>query len=154
MIGGGRGPNGLLLLAALGALAGCSVEVPSFLGRESGGGASYSLRGEPLPDPVAVPLREAALDRGLYGVVLRVHGPAPTQGYFGAQLRPINNAVPDAAGISSFEFVALPPSSPQAIGPERTRELSAAVFVPTLALNELRGFRVGGAGTTQTVTLR
>jgi hypothetical protein len=85
-------------------------------------------------------------------VILRVTGEAPTQGFYSAQLRPIGAA--DAAGILSFELVATPPSVPQAVGPARTRILTAGLFMPTQSLKGLRGFRVTGGGAVQTVTLR
>jgi hypothetical protein len=154
MIGGGRVRCGLMVLVALGPLAACSVELPSFVGREGQSDGAYRLGGEPLPEPRAVPIQQAVLERGLHGMILRVHGAAPSQGYYGAQLAPLAGGAPDAAGIVSFEFVAIPPDAPQAIGPARTRALSAAVFFPTLALEDMRGVRVAGAGSAQTLPLR
>ena len=128
-----------IILASLAALAGCTVELPGFLGREGSGTGSYQLNDdEPAPDPVAVPLRTAEAERALYGVIVRAQGVAPTQGYYGAQLAP-TAAGPDAAGILGFELIAIPPSLPEAVGPERTRLLDAAVFLPNLALRDLRG---------------
>jgi hypothetical protein len=148
----GRMRNLLLLLASLG-IAGCSMEIPSFLGREGGGEGFYSIRGEPSPEPVPVPLRQATLERALHGVIIRVDGEAPTQGYWAATLVPLRGGTPDAAGIVSFALMAVPPTGPEAVGPARTRRLTAAVFVPTLALKDLRGFRVSGPGTAHTLPL-
>jgi hypothetical protein len=152
MIGGGRMRNGLLLLAGLG-LAGCSVEMPSFLGREGGGQGYYNIRGEPPPEPVPVPLRQATLERALHGVIIRVDGETPTQGYFSAALVPLRGGAPDAAGILSFELMAVPPAGPEAVGPARTRQVTAAVFIPSRALKNLRGFRVSGGGAVHTLPL-
>ena len=104
MTGGLPMRNGLLLLAAAGIAAGCSMEIPDFLGREGGGGGFYSVRGEPPPEPRSVPLRQAAAEPALHGVILRVAGEAPTQGFYSAQLRPLAGGAPDAAGILSFEL--------------------------------------------------
>lgn len=145
--------NGLLLLAGLGVLAGCSIEMPSFVGREGGSGM-YDVGGEQRPPARSVPLRDAALERALHGMILRVVGETPTQGFYSAQLRPLGGGTPDAAGILSFELVATPPVAPGAVGPARTRVVSAAVFVPNRALRELRGFRVAGAGSVQTLPIR
>ena len=57
-----------------------------------------------------MPLRQATAEPALHGVILRVDGEAPTQGYYSARLRPIGGGAPDAAGILSFELVAVPPS--------------------------------------------
>ncbi len=144
----------LLILAGLALLAGCSMELPGFLGREESGSGSYQLNDdEPAPDPVPLPLRSAEAERALHGVILRVQGVAPTQGFYAAQLLPAA-AGPDAAGIVGFELVAIPPSGPEAVGPERTRVLDAAVFLPNLALRDLRGVRVAGAGNVRTLPLR
>jgi hypothetical protein len=142
--------NGLLLLAGI-ALAGCSMEIPSFVGREGGGEGFYNVRGAPPPEPVPVPLRQATLERALHGVIIRVDGEAPTQGYYSAALVPLRGGAPDAAGIVSFELMAVPPPGPEAIGPARTRRITAAVFIPNLALRDLRGFRVSGGGAVHTL---
>ena len=99
-------------------------------------------------------LRQTEAERALHGVILRVVGEAPTQGYYSAFLRPLGGGAPDAAGILSFELVAIPPAAPQTVGPARTRVLSAGIFMPNQSLKDLRGFRVAGAGAVQTVTLR
>ena len=146
--------NGFLILAGLLVLGGCSYEIPQFLGREGTGQSLYTIRPEPLPDPVPVPLRSAELERALHGVILRVEGVAPRQGYFNAELLPLGGGAPDSAGVVGFGLVAVPPPVPGAVGPERTRLLTAAVFVPNRALKDLRGFRVAGSGATRTLPLR
>jgi hypothetical protein len=150
---GGCLRSGGFCLAALVALAGCTVEMPSFLGREGNGSGEFSMRPEPAPDPIQVALREASLERSLHGVILRVAGEAPTWGFYTAQLRPLDGGAPDAAGIVTFELVAVPPQGAEPAGPERSRLLTAAIFMPTLALKDLRGLRVSGGGTVQTLTL-
>lgn len=142
----------LSLLAGLVLLAGCSGEVPGFLGREGNYDGFYSVRGEPTPEPVAMPLRTAVLEPALHGVIVRVATEAPTQGYYSATLVPLNDARPDQAGIVTFQLVATPPSEPQAIGPARTRQLSAGAFMPTLAMKNVRAIRVAGVGSAVTLT--
>lgn len=144
----------LVMLASTALLSGCSIEIPDFLGREGGGGGSYSIDNQPHPDPRPVPFRSAELEKALHGVIVRVAGEAPAQGYWGAALRPVNGGQPDAAGVMSFEFVAVPPASVTSIGPSRTRELMAAIFVPNLALKDISGFRVSGVGSARTLPLR
>ena len=147
--------NGFILLAAAALAAGCSMEIPDFVGREGGSDGYYRLRGEePPPEPRTVALRQTEAERALHGIILRVVGEAPTQGYYSAFLRPLGGGAPDAAGILSIELVATPPAAPQTVGPARTRVLSAGIFMPTQSLKDLRGFRVAGAGTVHTVTLR
>lgn len=152
MNGGGSMRKGLSLLAGLVLLAGCSMEVPGFLGREGNASGFYSVRGEPPPEPVQIPLRTATLERALHGVIVRVEAEAPTQGYYGATLLPTNDGRPDQAGIVTFQLVAVPPPSPQAIGAARTRKMTTAAFLPTLALKNARAVRVAGSGKVVTLT--
>ena len=70
MTGGGSMRNGLILLAAAALAAGCSMEIPDFLGREGGSDGYYRLGGEePPPEPRAVALRQAEAERALHGVI-------------------------------------------------------------------------------------
>lgn len=144
--------NGLLLLASAGLLAACGGGMPNFVGR-SGGDGTYRLGGEPLPDPVPVAMRSATAERGLYGVIVRVDAESPTQGYWGAALEPLGNGDPDAAGVVGFRLVAMPPPAPEGVGPARTRALSAAIFIPNLALKHARGARIAAANRVETVPL-
>ncbi|MBP7240839.1 hypothetical protein [Amaricoccus sp.] len=102
-----------------------------------------------LPDAVPVPMREATVERGYGGVILRVTGVAPTQGWFDAALLPDER--PDAAGVLTVTLVAVPPLEPAQAGPERTRLLMTGAFLQELELREIRAFRVVAAN--QTVTL-
>jgi hypothetical protein len=53
----------------------------------------------------------------------------------------------------SFRFLAIPPTSAEAVGPARTRQLSAAVFVPNLALKQARAVRIAGVNAAETLPL-
>ncbi len=143
-----------LLVLIFVVLAGCGGGVPDFLGRDPSGGGSYSLRPPPPAALVPVPMRLARAEPGLRGQIVRVEVVAPTQGYYGAELAAQGGGLPDANGVLHFELVARPPSTPQAVGPERTRELHAAVFVPDRALRNMRAVRITGSNTTQTLSLR
>lgn len=144
--------NWLFLLAGLAALAGCSFEMPSFVGREGGEGY-YSLGGdeEVQPEPEVIPFQTAVLEPALNGVILRVTATAPTWGYHTAFLRPLNNGEPDAAGLMTYELVAIPPIAAEQAGPPRSRQMSAGIFVPNLAMKKISGFRVTGGGKVQTL---
>jgi hypothetical protein len=104
-----------------------------------------------LPDAVPVPMREATLERGYGGVILRATGVAPTQGYFDATLLAENGGAPDASGALTVRLVAVPPLAPEAVGPERTRLLLTAAFVQDLELRDIRAFRVVAAGSSVTL---
>lgn len=146
-----RTPTALLLVLGL---AGCSAQVPDFLGREGDGGGAFTVRPDPLPDAVPLPMRSARAERGLRGYIVRVEAVAPTQGYHSAELVPLNGGQPDQNGVLPYELRARPPSTPQATGPEQTRELRAAVFVPTRALRNMNAVHITSATSAQTLPLR
>ena len=103
----------------------------------------FSRRPADLPDAVPIAaVRTAVLEPAFGGVILRVTAVAPSQGFFNATLSPENDGRPDAAGLVTVALRAVPPPTPQAIGPERTRLLMTAAFVQTRELRGIRGFRV------------
>ena len=154
-----------LALAGLALLAGCGVLGPSGPSRrpeperarasEPGLIAGLFTRRPPeLPDAVAIAtLRTAAVERSAGGVILRVTGVAPTQGYFNATLAPLNEGAPDAAGLVTVRFLATPPLAPQQVGPERTRLLLAAAYASDAELRGVRGFRLVAGPNVQTLAL-
>jgi len=139
------------LLLALAACGG--IEVPEFLGREGSSSATYQIGGEDLPLPLAMTPRDVSLETALNGALLRVQGVAPTQGYHSAQLLVANNGEPDAAGMIRLEFVAVPPVTQEAVGPDVTRQVQAAYFIPVRSFRRVNGVQVAGAGTLRTLTL-
>lgn len=143
--------NWLLLLAGAATLSACSFEMPSFVGREASDGY-YSIGGDDeQPDPQVLPFETAVTERALYGVILRVTATAPAWGWHTAFLRPLNNGEPDAAGVMTYELVAIPPAADDGTGTARSRQISAGLFVPDLALKKISGFRVTGGGKVQTL---
>src|SRR5690606_26440709 len=107
----------ILLLSLV--LAGCSAQVPQFLGRGGDGSGSFTMRDDPQPDAVPVPMRMARVEPGLRGRIVRVEIVAPTQGFHSADLSALNGGQPDENGVMSYMLVARPPVAAQAIGPER-----------------------------------
>lgn len=107
----------------------------------------FGLTPRDLPSAVEVSnVRTAVVERALGGVILRVTAVAPTQGFFDPALIAASGEAVDASGVVTVRLVAVPPQTPQAVGPERTRLLMAAAFLPDLELRNVRGFRlVAGA---------
>jgi hypothetical protein len=149
--------RGLIFLLALAALPACSAGVPGFLGRDGGQTGTFSLDGdapEGAYDPVEVPLTSAVAERGLHGVIIRAESVTPTQGYFGAQIVPLNpDTHPDENGILALRMTAIAPTTPQATGPERTRTLSAALFIQNVTLRDVKAVRVTGRPNSLTLPL-
>lgn len=150
--------TGILLIAGAAVLAGCGggggggMEVPGFLGREGNEKGFFNTRGEDIPDPVLLPVGQVASERALYGAIVRVAGVAPSQGYWGAELRPLGEG-PDADGVLAFDFIATPPADPENIGASSTRTMTAAVFVPTITARKVKSVQIRGAGGIQSQSL-
>lgn len=144
-----------LILGVLVLLGGCAGGVPDFVGREGSQTGQFTLGGEdPLPDPMPLSLRAALAERGPFGVIIRAEGIAPQQGYHSAGLAPLAGGAPDAAGVVSYALTAVPPETPQAQGPERTRLLTAATFLSAREIGTtITGVRVTGGANTQALAL-
>jgi hypothetical protein len=138
-------------------LTGCSFEVPDFVGREGGSGDSYALSDEPLPDPVPLPVSSATLEHGLRGIIIRVEGVAPTQGYYAAALQRTERVPGTAAGgpetAVDLVFSALPPGDPQPVGLLAGRVLRAGAFVPERELRRISSVRIHNGSSTTTLAL-
>lgn len=156
--------NVFATLAGLALLAGCGV-LPASERRdaaperasasESGLIAGLFTRRSPeLPDAVAVSnLRAATVERASGGVIVRVTGVAPTQGYFAPTLLARTQDGPDAAGLLTVSFLAVPPLESQQIGPERTRLLLGAAYASDLELRGVRGIRLVAGPNVQILSL-
>ncbi len=130
--------NTTLILAVLILLAGCGVRLPG----------SMNARTTPSPAAVApasdapLALRTVAVEPGLRGAILRVEAVAPTQGWHDAALVPLEAPAPE--GVLAFELRATPPAALRDIGRERSRLLTAATFLETAVLRDLRQVSVNG----------
>jgi hypothetical protein len=138
------------ILCILAGLPACSMELPPFLGSNAPGGNTWELNPDPPPPPVAVTMRRVAVEPALHGVILRVDGLAPAQGYWGAALMSARSPEP---GVLAYDFVARPPETVEVIGPVQTREVQAGLFLPNRHLTRVRALRVSGAGATETVPI-
>lgn len=83
------------------------------------------------------------------GAIIRATGLADRQGYWNAGLV----LAPADSGATSemrLEFRVHPPATPAPGGPERSREITAAVFATNQELNGIRSITVVGAQNAQT----
>lgn len=141
-------------------LTGCSVEVPEFLGREGTGDSNFGFSAEPLPTSEPIQVTSARVETALRGIIVRVDGLSPTQGYYGAQLErrtpaPIQAEQVDqpTSGLIELNLIAFPPPEPETVGPASTRVLRAAIFLPTRLLEDATGVRVYGGEQATTIAL-
>lgn len=157
--------NAASTLAVAALLAGCSLPFGGIPASEPNADSREVVRDEErglltglftraprdLPDAVPVPMREAALERGYGGVILRATGVAPTQGFYNAALVPADDGVPDAAGVLTVSLVAVPPETPVDVGPERTRLLLTAAYLSERELRDIRALRVVSSASSVTL---
>lgn len=150
-----------MMMACLGGLAGCGVQVQGPLGLMFGlngpapadvssGALGPTMSAETLSmragEELVPILTQAEPEVALRGLILRVTALAPTQGFSGARLAANNEGEPDENGVVTFAFLAVPPRDPRPVGAEQTRELVAAAFVPNASLEEITSFRIVSAG--------
>lgn len=78
------------------------------------------------------------------GAILRARGVTETQGWWDAELRPVNNGRP-VDGALIYEFVLAAPRRPAGTGPEPSRSVTAAVKLSNADLAGVRRIVVRGA---------
>jgi hypothetical protein len=148
--------NAVLTLAGALLLAGCNFSLGGLPASEPNVEPTATVRDEEsglltglftrtprdLPDAVPLPVREATFERAYGGAILRVTGVAPTQGYFNAALVAENEGAVDAGGAMTVTFLAVPPETPEDVGPERTRLLMSGAYLSDLELRSVRAIRL------------
>ncbi|GAA6207539.1 hypothetical protein NBRC116601_08320 [Cognatishimia sp. WU-CL00825] len=87
---------------------------------------------------------ELKIERASGGAVIRVKGVASTQGAYDVLLKPENERALPVDGVLTFTLLAVQPSGFRQ-GPERSRELTVAVFKTDQDLQSVRTIRVLGA---------
>jgi len=81
------------------------------------------------------------VDRLPDGAIVSVVGRTETQGYWSAELVPLNNEKPDKSTLI-YEFRLLPPPTTEPVGQPRTREVIVGHFVSTQKLEGVRNIEV------------
>ncbi len=84
------------------------------------------------------------------GALLRASGQATTQGWWDAELRPVNRGRP-VNGSLIYEFVVRDPGRPMATGIEPTRRVNVARRIPAQRLAGVQRIIVRGAETQRTI---
>jgi hypothetical protein len=84
------------------------------------------------------------------GALLRASGVTQTQGWWDAELRPVNDERP-VNGALIYEFVLAAPRTPTAVSTEVSRTVTAGVKIPTARLVGVQRVIVRGAGNQRSV---
>lgn len=91
-----------------------------------------------------------SVDRTLGGAIIRAMGLPATQGYYSAELRPMNGGKP-VKGTLKYEFRLMPPPVPNPVVNKPSREVLVARFVSTQNLQGVRRIEVIAAHSQRTV---
>ncbi len=94
--------------------------------------------------PLVAQITGLVIERTPGGAIIRATALPPTQGWFDAELISANQDDDPVDGVLAFAFRAIPPETRQAQSTERSRELSAAVFVTNLTLANTSTVQVTG----------
>lgn len=81
------------------------------------------------------------------GAIIRARGQTPTQGWWQAELVPLD--LEDGSALV-YEFRLLPPLKPTAVNTAQSRQVDAAIFVSDIRLDGVREIVVQGAGNART----
>ena len=81
------------------------------------------------------------VDRLPGGAIINAMGLPPTQGYWSADLVPLNGGKPDK-GTLVYEFRLAPPPGPEPVGEKRSREVLTGLFVSDQDLAGVRRITV------------
>lgn len=84
------------------------------------------------------------VDRAPGGAIISAYGLPPTQGYWEAELLPLNDEIPDK-GTLVYEFRLMAPTSPQQVVNVASREVLAGLFVSEQTLIGVRRIEVRAA---------
>ncbi|MCV6593749.1 MAG: hypothetical protein OIF48_12395 [Silicimonas sp.] len=95
--------------------------------------------------PLVAQITALVIERTPGGAIVRATALPTSQGWFAPELVSVDPDGDPIDGVLSYAFRAVPPETPQRASTPQSRELSAAVFVPNLALNRVRVIQVTGA---------
>ena len=138
-----------LFLLCLGAfLAGCGGFADSRLNPVNWFGRSEPRETNVLPEEDADtrPLVETVLSMTVEpvpgGAIIRARGQTPTQGWWSAELVPVDL---ENAGSLIYEFRIVPPLGTTAVNTPQSRQVDVAIFVTDIKLDGVREIVVQGA---------
>lgn len=88
------------------------------------------------------------IERTKGGAIIRATGLPPTQGFWAAELVPVEGSEVES-GELVYEFLIFPPPTPQPASTQRSREITAATFLTDFRLDAISSITVRGAATSQ-----
>lgn len=102
------------------------------------------------PRALVAQVTSLKIERTVGGAIIRATGLPPTQGYWDAELVPLNNEEPDENRVLVYEFRLSEPVFDRPVSTERSREVVVAKFISDRGLNGVRRIQVTGSGNSRT----
>lgn len=99
------------------------------------------------PRPLVAEVTALTIDRTPTGAIVRARGLPPTQGWWAAELVPVETE--DPADVV-YEFRVVPPPAATPVSTPRSREIVVAAFIPNLQLAQVRRITVRGQNSART----
>jgi hypothetical protein len=144
-----------LLVLGLGALlAGCGGFADSRLNPVNWFGRSEPRESIVLPAeaedprPLVETVQLLSVEPVPGGAIVRARGQTPTQGWWAAELVPLDI---EDAGSLVYEFRIVPPLTPTATNTPQSRQIDVAIFVSDIKLETVREIVVQGATNARSV---
>lgn len=155
--GGTRMQRAILLITAFSlALAGCGESRWNPLNwfgdsRDDGQVSDVNIDVFQDPRPRAAQITELVVERTPGGAIIYATALMPTQGWFAPELAPASPDGEPVDGVLTFDFRVVPPKEQTGISTDRSREITAGVFVSEITMQRTRVIRVNGAQNSRSV---
>jgi hypothetical protein len=142
-----RALGGLAVMLALAACGESRLNPANWFGGSSEGGAVAVVDVVADPRPLVSEVTSLTIDRTPTGAIVRARGLPPTQGWWAAELVPVDSE--DPADVV-YEFRVVPPPGPTPSSTPRSREIVVATFIPNQRLAQVRRITVQGQNSSRT----
>ncbi len=97
------------------------------------------------PRELVTQVTSLKIERTVGGAIIRAVGLPPTQGYWDAELVPLNNEEPDENRVLTYEFRISAPVFSRAVSTQQSREVVVAQFISDRGLAGVRRITVTGS---------
>ncbi|MFT5345397.1 MAG: hypothetical protein ACI95S_001132 [Dinoroseobacter sp.] len=101
------------------------------------------------PRPLVSQVTSLQIERTVGGAIIRAVGLPPSQGYWDAELVPLNNEEPDENRVLAYEFRISTPVFARSVSTQQSREVVVAHFISDRGLDGVRRITVSGSETSR-----
>jgi hypothetical protein len=131
-----------VLLAGCGGFADSRLNPVNWFGRSEPRETIVLPAEDSDPRPLVETVLSLSVEPMPGGAIVRARGQTPNQGWWEAELVPLDI---DDAGALVYEFRIVPPLAPTAVNTPQSRQVDVAIFVSDIKLDKVREIVVQGA---------